>query len=120
MTPAAWRRVGRFGDGLIPMGNPLDQYPEIIATVRAAAAAAGRADAPIAIGGGVGAMNLTGGDVDGLLPVSLRTPDAAADAIRAALAVGIDVVHLRFRARSLSEYLEQFDAFAETVVPLVG
>ena len=119
MTPATWRRVGRFGDGLIPMGNPLAQYPEIVATVREAAVAAGRTDAPIAIGGGVGALHLTGGSVDGLHDVPLRDAESAADAIRAALAVGIDVLHLRFRARTLDEYLEQFDAFAETVVPLV-
>jgi len=119
MTPAAWRRIGRFGDGLIPMGNPHAQYPEIVATIRAAAAAAGRADAPIAIGGGVGACNLTGGSVDGLHDVPLRDAESTAAAIRSALAVGIDVVHLRFRARNFAEYLEQFDAFAETVVPLV-
>lgn len=118
-SPAAWRRVGRFGDGLVPMGNPLAEYPRIVATIREAAVAAGRADAPIAVGGGVGAMHLTGGAVGGPHDVPLRTAEAAADAIRAALTVGIDVLHLRFRAASLADYLEQFDAFAETVVPLV-
>ena len=33
MGRAAWRRCGRFGDGYIPMGNPKDQYAEIIGTI---------------------------------------------------------------------------------------
>jgi hypothetical protein len=42
-----------------------------------------------------------------------------ADQIRAARTAGANVMHVRFRGRSLAEYLEQIDAFAETVVPLV-
>ena len=36
-SKAAWRRVGRYGDGYIPMGNSIDQYGEIIREIRAAA-----------------------------------------------------------------------------------
>jgi alkanesulfonate monooxygenase SsuD/methylene tetrahydromethanopterin reductase-like flavin-dependent oxidoreductase (luciferase family) len=35
---AAWKRAGRRGDGYIPMGNQVAQYPEIIDTIHAAAA----------------------------------------------------------------------------------
>ena len=58
-------------------------------------------------------------------PVKSSRPRGAgvepyAENIRAALAAGADVVHVKFRGRSLTEYLEQFDAFAEQVVPLVN
>ena len=43
-----------------------------------------------------------------------------AASIRAARAAGANTFHLKFRARTLEEYLEQFDAFAESVVPLVN
>ena len=43
-----------------------------------------------------------------------------AERIRAAREAGATVMHLKFRERTLTEYLEQFDAFAEEVVPLVN
>jgi hypothetical protein len=49
-SKAAWRRVGRFGDGYIPMGNPVDQYGEIISTIRESAEASGRGDTRFDIG----------------------------------------------------------------------
>ena len=47
---AAWKRTGRRGDGYIPMGNPLDTYPEIISTINEAAEEAGRGDTTFDIG----------------------------------------------------------------------
>ena len=47
---AAWRRVGRHGDGYIPMGNPISQFPEIIGTIQRAAEEAGRGDERFDIG----------------------------------------------------------------------
>ncbi|MEZ5166698.1 MAG: TIGR03619 family F420-dependent LLM class oxidoreductase [Acidimicrobiales bacterium] len=47
---AAWRRAGRIGDGYIPMGNGLDQYPQIVDTITAAADAAGRSGTGFDIG----------------------------------------------------------------------
>ena len=42
----------------------------------------------------------------------------AAD-IRAARELGCNVMHLKFRARDASEYIDSLAAFAEQVVPLV-
>lgn len=118
-SKAAWRRVGRFGDGYIPMGNSLDQYGEIISTIRASAEANGRGDAPIDIGYMPGWAHLTGGPADDLPPTQIFGVEAYAEDIRAARAAGATAIHVKFRGRTFQEYLEQLDAFAEQVVPLV-
>jgi probable F420-dependent oxidoreductase len=117
---AAWRRVGRFGDGYIPMGNPLAQYGEIVDTIQECAAEHGRGEARIDIGYMPGAAHLTGAPSGELGPIQNYGIEAMAERIRAARAAGATVLHLKFRGRSLTEYLEQFDAFAEQVVPLVN
>jgi probable F420-dependent oxidoreductase len=119
-SKAAWRRVGRFGDGYIPMGNTIDQYGEIISTIRAAAEEHGRGDAPIDIGYMPGWVHLTGGPADDLPPTQIFGVEAYAEDLRTARAAGANAFHLKFRARTLAEYLEQLDAFAEEVVPLVN
>lgn len=121
MGRAAWRRAGRFGDGYIPMGNPKEQYREIIETMAAAASAAGRGNASF----DVGYMPpwvylLADGPTEGLPPAMLFGPEQFAADIRSARAAGANTFHLKFRGRSLAEYLEQLDAFAEIVVPLVN
>ena len=117
---AAWRRTGRLGDGYVPMGSPVSQYPEIIDTIAAAAAGAGRADARF----DVGYMPpwcylLADAAPEGLPPVMSYGVEPLAADIRAARAAGANTFHLKFRARTMEEYLDQFDAFAESVVPLV-
>jgi uncharacterized protein (DUF849 family) len=62
---------------------------------------------------------LTGPAPDDLPPVMLVGPEALAADIRAAREVGANTMHVRFRGRTLEEYLDQLDAFAELVVPLV-
>jgi len=116
---AAWRRVGTWADGLIPMGNPVTQYGEIVDSIRTAAAAAGRADEPFDVGYMPMPAYLTGGSTEGLPPTVHHSADALADDIRAARAAGANVMHLKLRAHSCADYLEQLDAFAERVVPLV-
>lgn len=118
-SPAAWRRVGRFGDGYIPMGNTVDQYGEIISTIRASAEQHGRGDAAIDIGYMPGWAHLTGGPAEDLPPTMIFGAEAYAEDIRTALAAGATTVHVKLRGRTFGEYLEQLDAFAEEVVPLV-
>ena len=118
---AAWRRAGRLGDGYVPMGNPVSQYAEIIDTMQAAASAAGRNGVTF----DVGFMPpwcylLAAGAPEGLPPVMACGAEPVAASIRAARTAGANTFHLKFRARSLEEYLEQFDAFVESVVPLVN
>lgn len=119
---AAWRRAGRHGDGYIPMGNPKDQYPEIIETMASAAEAAGR-------GGGtsfdVGYMPpwaylLGDAAPEGLPPAGVFGPEPLAADMRAARSAGANAFHLKFRGRTLAEYLDQIDAFAEQAAPLVS
>ncbi len=114
----AWRRTGRYGDGFIPMGNPKEQYAEIIDTVRGAATDAGRADASFDLGYMPGWAYLLGEVPEGVAAMVGGVEALAAD-IREAREVGANTFHLKFRARDLPEYLEQLDAFAEAVVPLV-
>jgi probable F420-dependent oxidoreductase len=119
-SKVAWRRVGKFGDGYIPMGNSLDQYPQIINEIRQSAAEHGRGDAAIDIGYMPGWAHLTGGKTDDLPPTQIHGIEAYAADLRAAREAGANVIHVKFRSRSLTEYLDQFDAFAEAVVPLVN
>jgi probable F420-dependent oxidoreductase len=119
-SKAAWRRVGKYGDGYIPMGNSLDQYGDIISTIRQAAEEHGRGDAPIDMGYMPGWVHLTGEWADDLPPAAIIGTEAYAADLRAARAAGANTVHVKFRGRTLAEYLEQFDAFVEEVVPLVN
>jgi uncharacterized protein (DUF849 family) len=46
--------------------------------------------------------------------------EALAADIRGARDAGANTFHMKFRGRTLGEYLEQLDAFYEDVVPLVN
>ena len=117
----AWRRAGSLGDGYVPMGNPVSQYGEIIDTMNAAAADAGRDGARFDVGFMPPWCYLLAGTApEGLPPVMACGVEPVAASIRAGRDAGANTFHLKFRARTLEEYLEQFDAFAESVVPLVN
>jgi probable F420-dependent oxidoreductase len=116
---ASWRRAGRVGDGYIPMGNGKEQYGEIVDTIHAAAAAAGRAEVGFDIGYMPPWTYLLGDVPEGVMALSGGV-EPLVDDLRAARAAGANTFHLKFRARDLAEYLDQVDAFAEQVVPLVN
>jgi probable F420-dependent oxidoreductase len=121
---AAWKRAGRRGDGYIPMGNSLDQYDEIIDTMRTEADRAGRTDVAFDVGYMPGWAYLGAADAasapDGLPPTMIHGVEGLAADIRAARAAGANTMHLKLRGRSLEEYLDQLDAFSTEVVPLVN
>lgn len=119
MGEAAWRRVGRIGDGYIPMGHRLDQYPRMVDTIRAAAVAAGRPEARFDIGYHAGWSYLLGEPPSDLPPVMVTGAEAVAEELRAAREAGVNTFHLKMRSRCVEDYLDQLDAFAEEVVPLV-
>ncbi len=116
---AAWRRTGRRGDGYIPMGATRDQYPEIIATIRRAAEEAGRGGVGFDIGIMPGWAYI--GEPPEDLPPAWLTgpPEKIAEELRADRAVGANAFHLKFRARTIEEYLDQLAAFGEQVRPLL-
>ncbi len=118
-STAAWRRVGKYGDGYIPMGNPVEQYGQILNTIRESAEANGRGDAAIDIGYMPGAAHLTGGPISELPPVQFYGAQALAADLRKARGAGANAMYIKLRGRTLEEYLEQYDAFVEEVVPLV-
>ncbi|MEZ4331889.1 MAG: TIGR03619 family F420-dependent LLM class oxidoreductase [Myxococcota bacterium] len=117
----AWRRVGRFGDGWIPMANDKRPYSEAIDVMRAAARAAGRGEVAFDVGY-MPAWAYLLGPVPASLPTGgLRGgAEGLVEDLRAARAVGANTFHLRFRARSVEEYLDQLDAFRERVWPEVA
>ena len=118
---AAWKRTGRQGDGYIPMGAPVDAYPEIVDTIMTAAVDAGRSDTEFAVGYMPGWAYLTGDEApEGLPPAWMIGAEALAADIRGARDAGANTFHMKFRGRTLDEYLEQLDAFYEVVVPLVN
>ena len=116
---AAWRRTGQRGDGYIPMGAARDQYPEIVDTIRRAADEAGRGGAGFDIGIMPGWAHI-GEPPDGLPPAWLTgPPERIAEELRADRDVGANAFHLKFRARTIEEYLDQLAAFGEQVRPLL-
>jgi hypothetical protein len=100
------------------MGNPASQYTDIVAAIRRAALGAGR-DPELSIGFMPGWAYLTGPAPDDLPPAMNIGAEALATEMREAKDAGANTMHMKFRSRTKSEYLEQIDAFVETVVPLV-
>tara|TARA_B100000686_G_C16582255_1_gene858761 strand:+ start:63 stop:380 length:318 start_codon:yes stop_codon:yes gene_type:complete len=103
------------------MGAAVDAYPEIIDTIMTAADETGRSDHDFAIGYMPGWAYLTGVEApEGLPPAWIIGQEALAHDIRTAREAGANTFHLKFRGRTLEEYLEQLDAFQENVVPLIN
>jgi len=112
----AWRRVGRRGDGYIPMGNPISQFPEIIGTIHRAAEEAGRGDERFDIGY-MASVYLGDLSFDPGRPTLAGKPDEIIEPLREATAAGANVLHLRFANRSRDELLDQMEAFGRDVAP---
>lgn len=117
---ASWKRTGRVGDGWIPMGLDKSDYQEAIDVMTSAAAEAGRGDVALDVGYMPPWCYLLGPAPEGLPPTMLAGgPEALAEDILAAREAGANTMHLKFRSRTLAEYLEQIEAFVEVVVPAV-
>jgi probable F420-dependent oxidoreductase len=115
-SPAAVRRAALKGDGWLPQGDPRDKLPAQIDKLHRLRQEAG-IDEPIDIGAiteplyvgepgwGVGRRTLSG------------KPEAIAESLRAYAGLGVGQLQVRFRNRSLSELLDQMEAFAVEVAP---
>lgn len=116
-SPAALRRAGRRGDGWLPQGTPKADMPAAIAQVAEVRAAAGRSG-PFTIGAIARPLFL--GDPGDGWDLGRATLAGDADRIRAEIAdyeaMGVDIVQVRFRSRSVAEYVEQVERFAEEVM----
>ena len=118
--PAAWKRCGRVGDGYIPMANPLEQFAEIRETIQASAEAHGRGDTRFDIGW-MPPWMYVGTAPEDLPEVPLQgEPERIAEVLRTGLAAGANVLHLKFKSRSKTEYLDQLSAFQAEVAPLLS
>jgi alkanesulfonate monooxygenase SsuD/methylene tetrahydromethanopterin reductase-like flavin-dependent oxidoreductase (luciferase family) len=100
------------------MGNPIDQLPEIIGTIRQAAEEAGRGDTRFDIGFHGGIIYL-GQPPEGTQATLTGSPQEVADHLRRAAEAGANVLHLRFANRSKEELLDQMAAFGAEVAPLL-
>jgi len=117
--PAALRRVGQYGHGFIPFLNAPDTYPAIVATINEWAERSGRSDTNFDIGI-MPPWMYVGDAPDGIGPHQLSgSPERIAEELVSEWKLGANVFHLKLRARSLSEYLDQVDAFGQSVIPLV-
>lgn len=116
-SPAALRRAARRGDGWLPQGTTKAEMPGAITDIAEQRDAAGRTGAFT-----IGAI---------ARPLFLGDPGADWDLGRATLAgdterirrevaeyeaIGVDVLQVRFRSRSVAEYVEQVERFAEQVM----
>ena len=115
---AALRRAAERGDGWLPQGTPRDAMPESIEYLLAHRKATRGAE-PIDIG--VISEVLYVGDPG--WDVGARTiagsPALLAERLNEYADMGVSHVQVRFRNRSLQELLDQMDAFAAEVAPLL-
>ncbi|MBC3843807.1 TIGR03619 family F420-dependent LLM class oxidoreductase [Streptacidiphilus sp. 4-A2] len=117
-SPRAVRRAALLAEGWLSKGDNIGQLSSHIASIAAFRETAGRSG-PFAVnaippalyvgepGWEVGHRTLTG------------KPEQLAEALREYGALGVTHLQLRPRSRSLAEYLEQLEAVATAVLPLV-
>lgn len=116
---AAFRRVGQHGHGFLPFINAHDTYPHIVETVNRWAAESGRDDIHFDIGI-MSPWSFIGDAPDDIGPHQLSgPPEAIAAELRKERDLGANTFHLKFRGRTLGEYLDQIDTFGAEVMPLV-
>jgi probable F420-dependent oxidoreductase len=114
-SPAAIRRAATRGDGWLPQGTLKQDMPAAIARLRELRAEAGRTQ-PFTIGAIAPRMHVGEPDWD-VGPNILRgDPERLRAYLADFEAMGVDQVQVRFRSRSIEEYLAQIDAFAEEVM----
>jgi probable F420-dependent oxidoreductase len=115
-SPAAIERAARLADGWLPQG-PSDDA--MVARLRDARAAHGRADEPMMVGHiapwihvGTPSWDVPGDSIVGPgARVAEQVLDGTAD--------GVNQVQVRFRARSCDELCDQMVAFASDVAPAI-
>ncbi|MGW4978771.1 LLM class F420-dependent oxidoreductase [Streptomyces mirabilis] len=115
-SPAAVRRAALRGDGWLPQGDPRERLPEQIARLYRIREEAG-ISAPLVVGAITEPLYVGTPDWHvGRRTVS-GSPEAVAESLRAYRAMGVHQIQVRFRARGLSELVDQITAFGADVAP---
>jgi probable F420-dependent oxidoreductase len=114
---AALRRAAQLGDGWLPQGPPKDGLRAAVAELHRLREEAGR-EGPFAVNAGI--VCYVGEPAwDTGAWCRAGAPEVIAEAVRALAARGVTHVQVRLRSRSCDELVEQVEAFARDVVPLV-
>ena len=118
-TPAALRRAAERGDGWLPQGVPAMGMKESIAYVREHRTKT-RGDVPIEIGMNAPWFYVGKPSFDVGADTRSGSANELAGILRDIKALGVQHCGVRFRSRSCDELLEQVEAFAREVGPLVN
>src|SRR5438094_1901445 len=118
-SKAALRRVAERGDGWLPQGTPRAELPASIEYLLEHRKST-LGDEPIDIGTITETLYVGAPEWD-VGPRTLSGPaDRLAERLREFGAMGVNHLQVRFRNRSLAELLDQMDAFAAEVAPVLN
>jgi probable F420-dependent oxidoreductase len=117
-TPAAIRRAGRLGDGWLPQGTPRRHMPEQIALLRQVREEAG--GGPIDIGAITEWLYVGTPSWEVRRPCVAGSPTELAESLGELVAMGVGHLQVRFPSRSVTELVEQIEAFGTEVAPLLA
>jgi probable F420-dependent oxidoreductase len=118
-SKAALRRAATRGDGWLPQGTPRADMPDQIAYLLEQRRQA-RGDEPIDLGTITEFLYLGDPTWDVGHGTLRGAPTSIADRLNEFGAMGVSHLQIRFRSRSLSELLDQMDAFHRDVAPNLG
>ncbi|MFC5149432.1 TIGR03619 family F420-dependent LLM class oxidoreductase [Streptomyces aureoversilis] len=120
-SPAALRRAAQRGDGWLSQGDRRDQLPQRIATLRRLREEAGLGGlgGPFAVGAITEALYVGTPSWDTGARTLTGRPGTLAESLRVYGAMGVNQIQVRFRCRDLGELLDQMEAFADGVAPLL-
>jgi len=118
-TPGALRRAAERADGWLPQGVPAMGMREAIAYIREHRAKT-RGGAPIDIGMNAPWFYVGTPKFEAGAGTRSGSPDELAAVLREMRSLGVQHCGVRFRSRSCDELIEQIEAFAAQVAPLVN
>jgi probable F420-dependent oxidoreductase len=118
-SPAALRRAALRGDGWLPQGTPRADMPASIAAIRRHREAAGLDVAGLDLGTICEPCYVGTPSRDLGSRVLTGTAEAIAESFNEFVAMGVNHLQVRFVVRSCEELLDQMDAFASGVAPLL-
>ena len=116
-SPAALRRAAHKADGWLPQGTPRAEMPSQIAELKRLRESGPLAGQPIDVNTVVELLHIGAPTWDVGEHTISGEPDKIAASLREYGEMGVNVLQVRFRCRSLAELLDQMDAFTADVAP---